>query len=69
MFSIEDNPLESNLFNTLKINASKRGEDSILELQNAIQRIYNHEDVKPTVATVHAFERQLLFEIESILRY
>ncbi|MFV8356782.1 response regulator [Flavobacterium sp. XS1P32] len=67
VFSIEDKSFRiKSLFNTLKINAYiSKGRDSIPELQNAIQRIYNHKDVKPTVAIAHALRDNSLFEIES----
>ena len=67
VFSIEDKFFRINsLFHTLKINAYiSKGRDSIPELQNAIQRIYNHEDVKPTAAIAHAMRDTSLFEIES----
>ncbi len=67
VFSIEDKSFRiKSLFNTLKINAYiSKGRDSIPELQNAIQRIYNHEDVKLTVAIAHALRDNSLFEIES----
>lgn len=67
VFSIEDKSFRiKSLFNTLKINAYiSKGRNSIPELQNAIQRIYNHEDVKLTVAIAHALRDNSLFEIES----
>jgi hypothetical protein len=44
--------------------------DSIPELQNAIQRIYNHEDVKPTVAIAHALRDNSFSKLNPmILRY
>lgn len=67
VFSIEDKSFRiKSLFNTLKINAYiSKGRDSIPELQNAIQRIYNNEDVKQTIAIANALRDNSLFEIES----
>lgn len=67
VFSIEDKAYRIKyLFTSLKINGYiAKGRNSIPELQNAIQRIYTGEDVKPTAAIAHALRDNSLFEIES----
>ncbi|TDE45803.1 response regulator transcription factor [Flavobacterium rhamnosiphilum] len=67
VFSIEDKSFRiKSLFNNLGINAYvSKGRDSIPELQKAIQRIYNNEEIKLSPELSHALRDKSLFEIES----
>ncbi len=67
IFSIEDKSFRiKSLFNNLGINAYVcKGRDSIQELQTAIQRIYNNEEIKVSNEIALALRDKTLFEIES----
>ncbi|SDG77530.1 CheY chemotaxis protein or a CheY-like REC (receiver) domain [Flavobacterium omnivorum] len=67
IFSIEDKSFRiKSLFNNLGINAYVcKGRDSIEELQTAIQRIYNNEEVKTSNELALTLRDKTLFEIES----
>ena len=67
IFSIEDKSFRiKSLFNNLGINAYVcKGRDSIQELQAAIQRIYNNEEIKVSHEIELALRDKTLFEIES----
>lgn len=67
IFSIEDKSFRiKSLFNNLGINAYIcKGRDSIEELQTAIQRIYDNEEVKISNELALTLRDKTLFEIES----